>query len=214
MSGYQKSREYQFFTDFYAKAKESEQLPWHHQQPTRFIQPIHEARGKPGVAVDLGCGGGIDAVGMAELGWDVTGLDFMQDAIDFTQARAAEHGVEVKTVLGDVLEWQPGRQFDLIVDSGLMHNMDREKLRHYRARLLEWLAPGGDITIAHWESLGDHDRLYGGPRRITRQQLEDFFAPDLEVIKYDRMHATGIPESSGVGTEMACGFYWLRRPGD
>ena len=57
------------FQAHYAREKGGKPLPWHHAEPNRFLDPITETRDKPGTALDLGCGSGVDSVHLAELGW-------------------------------------------------------------------------------------------------------------------------------------------------
>ena len=47
------------FQAHYAREKGGKPLPWHHAEPNRFLDPITEARDKPGTALDLGCGSGV-----------------------------------------------------------------------------------------------------------------------------------------------------------
>ena len=54
------------FQAHYAREKGGKPLPWHHAEPNRFLDPITETRDKPGTALDLGCGSGVDSVHLAE----------------------------------------------------------------------------------------------------------------------------------------------------
>ncbi len=197
------------FQAHYAREKSGKPLPWHHQEPNRFLDPITETRDKPGTALDLGCGSGVDSVHLAELGWRVTSLDFMQEALDMTLERAREAGVTVEPVHADVTEWDNDTPFDLLLDSGLLHNMSRDKIAGYRGRILRWLQPDGDFALVHWESRSDSDRLRGGARRASRAQIVEFFAPELTEHRFERLEAEGLPER--VGPDLSVGFDWFRR---
>ena len=59
-------------------------LPWAHDEPTLFLRDIVAQRGKPGKALDIGCGAGTDSLYLAGEGWDVTSLDFMPAALEMT----------------------------------------------------------------------------------------------------------------------------------
>jgi len=197
------------FKEHYRKAEAGGKLPWERTEPSRFLESAHQLRDKPGTALDMGCGSGVDSVYLAKLGWQVTGLDFMQEALDMTAKRAREAGVELELVHADVTEWENDARFDLLLDSGLMHNMSRDNLAGYRAKILDWLEPNGDFVLAHWESRTDGDRLRRGARRASRQQLVEYFAPELVAHEVDRLEATGVPER--VGPDLSVGFYWFRR---
>jgi len=197
------------FKAYYKSAGGAEGLPWHRDEPTRFLDAIIASRGKLGSAVDLGCGSGIDAVYLARAGWTVTALDFMPDALEMTRKLAEQAGVDLELVQADVMEWEPGREFDVVVDSGLLHNLSRDHISGYRANILKWLAAEGDFILAHWESRTDSDRLRGGARRVSRKQIIDLFAPELKEHQFERLEATGLPER--VGPDLSVGFYHFRR---
>ncbi|NQV95467.1 MAG: class I SAM-dependent methyltransferase [Sphingomonadales bacterium] len=55
-----------------------------------------------GKALDLGCGSAIWGIRLAKRGWEVTGVDNVQKALDRGQARIGKAGVEIRLVNGDV----------------------------------------------------------------------------------------------------------------
>ena len=211
------------FAKYYDNAEGKEQLAWHHEA-NRFIPFVHESRSEPGTALDLGCGAGTDTVAMAKLGWTVTGLDFMEKAVAMSKEMAEQEGVSVDYHCGNAFDWPEDTQYDFLLDSGLLHNLPREDIVKYKQKLLALLKPDGDLVLAHWESKGDHDRLFAGPRRASKEQIVNLFAPELSsLVKYEsktvRMCKTCEGKTCdnqgqfcrGIGPEMSVGYYWFRR---
>jgi 2-polyprenyl-3-methyl-5-hydroxy-6-metoxy-1,4-benzoquinol methylase len=211
------------FQKIYDNAEGKEQLAWHHKA-NRFIPFVHESRSEPITAIDVGCGAGGDSVAMAKLGWTVTGLDFMEEAIAMSKETAAEEGVSVDYHCANLFDWTEDTQYDVVLDSGLMHNLPREDLVKYKQKLVALLKPDGDLVLAHWQSKGDHDRLYAGPRRASKEQIVNFFAPELSsLVKYDEKNVPFCKTCEGktcdnqgqfcqgIGPLMSVGYYWLRR---
>jgi 2-polyprenyl-3-methyl-5-hydroxy-6-metoxy-1,4-benzoquinol methylase len=211
------------FEKFYADADSKEALPWHHE-PNQFIPLVHESRAEPGTALDLGCGSGVDSVAMAKLGWTVTGIDFMEKAIVMSKQMAEQEGVSVDYQCANVLDWPEDMQYDFLLDSGLLHNLPREEIFKYKQKLLALLNPDGDLVLAHWQSKGDHDRLYAGPRRCSKEQIVELFAPELSTLvkhyeQYVRVCKTCEGKTCknqgqfcrGLGPDMSVGYYWFHR---
>jgi SAM-dependent methyltransferase len=194
----------------YRKANTPEDLPWHRDEPDRFLVEAIDNRGRTGRALDLGCGSGVFSVYMAKRGYEVTGIDLMLRAIEMAKERAGKENVRVEWVLADLLEWGPRLQFDLILDSGCLHSLIGGDRRRYRAQLLTWLAPGGDYILGHFGKRGFLDWRPVGPARRTRREIVDFFAPEVKELKYEQELMTGIPFPIGP-TVQGQGF-WFRRP--
>jgi len=85
--------------------------PWEealHQQPfvaslSKLLDAEERGREKPyGRALDLGTGSGIWAVELAKRGWNVTGVDLVDKALERADHRAREAGVSVRFLKADV----------------------------------------------------------------------------------------------------------------
>ena len=193
----------------YDWAKTWQDLPWAHAEPTLFLAEICQRR-PPGRALDIGCGAGTDSVYLAKRGWDVTALDFMPKALEYTQGRAREAGVSVRTVEADIAEWVPPEPFDLVLDHGLLHNMDAVRYPAYRECVMKAIAEDGDFVLLHW-----HPRYPGqpsgrmGPLRASREEILKFFAPELQERFFAREEFEDLPDLVGGGMSQA--YYWFRR---
>lgn len=196
------------FTATYDWAKTWRDLPWAHDEPTLFLAELC-ARRKPGRALDIGCGAGTDSVYLAQRGWEVTALDFIPKALEFTAARAREAGVSLTTVQADITSWQAGQPYDLVLDHGLLHNLDPAHHAAYRQTVLKALAPDGDFILLHWHPLfpGQGNGKMG-PRRVSREDIKTFFAPELQERFHAREEFEDLPAIAGGGMTQA--YYWFR----
>ncbi|MEE4186101.1 MAG: class I SAM-dependent methyltransferase [Gammaproteobacteria bacterium] len=192
----------------YDWAKSWQDLPWSHDEATLFLAEIC-ARKPAGRALDIGCGAGTDSVFLAQQGWDVTALDFMPKALEFTKQRAAAENVSVTAVEADIAEWEPPHTYDLVLDHGLLHNMDPMRHAAYRACILKALAPRGDFILLHWHPrYPDQPDGKMGPRRVSREDIKTFFAPELQERFFAREEFEDL--TSQVGGGMVQAYYWFR----
>ena len=102
--------------------------PWERRNVAELWRPLFEGplALEPGRALDIGCGSGLDAVHLAGRGWQVTAVDFVDKALARARQRAAEEGVEVQWVQGDVgelerLGLEPG--YSLVYDFGCIQGL-------------------------------------------------------------------------------------------
>jgi SAM-dependent methyltransferase len=96
----------------------------------------------PRRALDLGCGAGRSAVWLAERGWQVTGVDFSETALE----RARGSSRDVDWVLADLREYEPEpAAYDLVLV--LYVHVPAAERGPILARAAGALAPGGTILV-------------------------------------------------------------------
>jgi SAM-dependent methyltransferase len=98
----------------------------------------------------MGCGSGRDAVHLAGRGWQVTAVEFVDKARARAKQRAADEGVEVQWVRGDVgelarLGLESG--YTLLYDFGCIQGLSDSARRGAAAGLTELAAPGARLLF-------------------------------------------------------------------
>jgi len=109
----------------------------------------------PGRALDIGCGEGGDAIWLASQGWQVTGTDLSQVAIDRAAAAGRAAGVDVDWICGDFTAEPPAPgSYDLVAAHYL--SLPKTNIDTTLAVLLDAVAPGGTLLfVAH--AVSDND---------------------------------------------------------
>jgi SAM-dependent methyltransferase len=194
---------------FYRQAEGiPERLPWHRDTPERLLISVVQARQGRGRALDVGCGSGAFSVWLAKQGMEVTGLDLFPEAIAMARALGEKKREKVDFTCGDLFSYAPDRPFDVVVDSGCMHSLVGGSVAAYKRQLLSWLAPGGDYVLGHWGKRHALDWRPIGPRRRSQAEIQQTFAPELEIVEMEVVDSAVPlpfgPVVRGVG-------YWFRR---
>ena len=135
--------------------------PWDVGARDELVSLVESGRIEPCRAIDLGCGTGDNAIYLARKGFDVTGLDYAEAAIEKARARAKDSGVQVSFIVDDLTDLRHvSGAFDFLLDYGVLddlrpaqrepylHNMLR--LTHPGSRYLLW---GFEYPIRWWEKL-------------------------------------------------------------
>lgn len=137
-----------------------------------------------GLALDLGCGSGIWGVELAKRGWQVTGIDIVEKAVERGRDRAREAGVEMRLVQGDVTNLQAadiGSNFRLVLDTGTFHGLTDEQ-RAAVGREVSTIAAADATVLLDVFAPGRRGPL---PRGATRSEVETAFpqwtVTDVEV---------------------------------
>jgi len=146
-------------------------------EPNRFL--VAETAGlTPGRALDLACGEGRNAVWLAQRGWEVTGVDFSDVAVEKARRLAAERGVEAHFFTADLREHLPDpHAFDLVLLFYLQ--VPAETRRSIVRAAASAVAPGGHLLlVAHDSANLEHG--HGGPQEPSVLYAADDVAHDLD----------------------------------
>lgn len=116
----------------------------------------------PGRALDLGAGEGRNAIWLAELGWDVTAVDFSDVAIGKARAIAEARGVRGTWVVEDLLSYHPQPLgFDLVI---LMYiHLQPQEWSRVLKSAAAGVGPGGTLLVIGHDS-ADIAYGVGGPQ--------------------------------------------------
>jgi len=114
--------------------------------PPELIEHLNVS--SPGKALDLGCGTGTNAITMAQLGWDVVGIDISTRAIKAARRKAKSAGLDIVFVQGDVIKLNGIKgPFDLVLDIGCFHILTYRSQKRYIANLQQILHPDGTFLL-------------------------------------------------------------------
>jgi SAM-dependent methyltransferase len=158
-----------FFDDDYLRIYRPQFLPERTEAETRFIA-AELALPERAEVMDLACGFGRHAIGMARLGYRVTGLDFNPRYLEIAAADAAAAGVTVTWRTGDMREIGALKAFDgvysFFTSFGYFEDDDNEKVLAGVARALR---PGGRFLL----DMANRDWILTHPQSRTWTQRED-----------------------------------------
>lgn len=140
----------------------------------------------PGRALDIGCGTGTQAVYLAKRGWQVTGVDIVDRALDVARRRARAEDVGVTCIRGDVSNLtgnglEPG--YTLLYDIGCFHSLSDAARVGYVRGVTALAAPAATLLM-----MGFAPGWRGpAPRGVDREELTRRFegAWDLLQVRPD-----------------------------
>ena len=169
-------------------------------QPNRFL--VAEVSDLPsGRALDLACGEGRNAVWLARLGWQVTGVDFSEVAIAKAREQSRAAGVDVEWVVADLLDYDPAeRAFELVIAFYLqVPASDRARILSAAA---ESVADGGTFLLVGHDSRNIAGG-YGGPQDPAVLYTPEDVVADLPGLEVERAEVVERPVETSDGVRVA-----------
>lgn len=124
--------------------EESKNSFW--QEPARVVIDLKNRldKSKFTEVLDLGCGIGRHALLFAESGFNVTAMDYSQDALNILQQKAAEKGTHVNVIKGSYSEdIFPEESFDLIIAYNVLYHGYRDNFKNAISLIYKYLRPEG-----------------------------------------------------------------------
>lgn len=127
-----------------------------------------------GSVLDVGCGTGDCAIYLAQHGWKVTGVDYVEKPLEKARAKARTADAPVTFARADVTQLSQegiGTGFSLIVDNGCIHNMSGADREAYVREVSSVAAPDARLYIVAFPPGG----RFGVPG-IDHAEMERRFA--------------------------------------
>ena len=156
---------------------------------------VAEAAGLgPGRALDVGCGEGGDVLWLAGQGWQVTGLDWSQVALDRAAEHAAAAGLteRVEWLQEDGDSWQPPHAAYDLVSAHFLHPRAPQR-GPLLARLAAAVVPGGTLLWVGHPYNQERADAWGADRFATASEV----AADLDPAAWEVIVAENRPRQSG-----------------
>jgi len=123
--------------------------------------------------LDVGSGGGTDAIFMAQCGFRVIGIDVSAAALKIAEKRAEKAHVEVDWLRGNVLELPISSEtIDFIIDRGLFHLIENRDRAKYASEIFRVLKNGGQALIRGASGQSPHDQF----NPVTEEAINRYFS--------------------------------------
>lgn len=180
-----------------------ENIPWNISKPPELlVEAVKSGKIQPCKTVDLGCGAGNYAVWLAQQGFDVTGMDISEHAIEIARQLAAKIGVSCRFVVADLLNEisEYHGNFHFAFDWELLHHISPEDRPNYLRNVHGILKPGGKyFSVCFSES----DPDFGGEGKYRKtplgtilyfsseEELRKLFEPLFDVIELNSLEIPG-----------------------
>lgn len=120
--------------------------------------------------LEIGTGSGYLAACLGQLAREVVSIDRHADLVDAAQARLTAQGINNVSVRhAEALDWNPGRNFDVICVTGAVASIP--------ARFVDWLNPNGRMFVVHGQSPVMEAVMV--QRTVNGSRTESLFETDL-----------------------------------
>ena len=169
-------------------------MPWDSGvTPPEIFEILSEM--PPGNALDLGCGTSTVIRDLLKRGWRADGIDFVQAAIDLARDKLQQFPAETYRLFShDVtkLDELPALRlpYDLIIDIGCGHCIDKDAAPGYAKAIAQLLKVGGAFML--YASHPRPDSTVGW----TPQMVERLFTPALNLVWQQQGTDTAIGAAS------------------
>jgi len=155
-----------------------ESLPWELGEPRKVLVDLVESGTvMSSKALDLCCGAGTNPIYLAKKGFEVTGLDISDKAVEFAKKQASKEDAEMFLLVADFLNLPLiSAEFNLVFDFGCFHHVDIEDRNTFIEGVYRVLKFKGTYLLACFS-------YKNGPawNHFTKEQIVELFHNYFEI---------------------------------
>jgi ubiquinone/menaquinone biosynthesis C-methylase UbiE len=142
--------------------------------------------------LDVGCGGGLDTIFLAQCGFSAVGVDLSRKALEIAKAREDKVHVKIDWLLGSVFDLPIESQaIDFVMDRGLFHLIEDVDRPKYSSEMFRVLRSRGCVLIRGASKDTGQERF----NPITDKAIDRFFPKP----NWERSSVVPIPLFSPAG---------------
>lgn len=148
-----------------------EDIPWNIVSPPEILRALVTSNGlRPCKVLELGCGAGNYVIFFAKYGFDASGVDISENAIEMARKSALQAGVTCTFVVADVLGGMSeiNGEFDFVYDWELLHHIFPDDRDGYFRNVGRLLKPGGRYLSV---SFSEKSKQFGGVGKYRKTPL-------------------------------------------
>ena len=152
-------------------------MPWYNEKLDADLEnEVRRRKIKRGRFLDLGTGPGTQAIQLAKMGFDVTGTDLSENAIQKARKLDGKINFMVDDILDSRLE---KNSFDYILDRGCFHVLSNDKWNQYSEKIHDILDENGLFFLKCFSI--KEVKLDYGPYRFSEQDIRNIFGKDFVI---------------------------------
>ena len=159
-----------------------EELPWYFEKLDPDLEKAlkeHEIK-HTGTFLDMGTGPATQAIELARLGFDVTGIDISHTAIKKAIEFAGREKLKIRFIQDDILDSKLSGKFDNILDRGVFHTFEKD-LREKYIGIIGNLMIKGSYYFLKCFSVKELEHTEG-PKRFSPEDIQHYFSKDFEIL--------------------------------
>lgn len=146
-------------------------IPWNIETPPEILRDLMKSKYlSPGKVIELGCGVGNYIRYFSGMGFDATGVDISEKAIDIARELAQKAGVTCEfiaaDVRGDMSEIK--NKYDFVYDWELLHHIYPEDRNKYIENVQKLLKPDGLYMSV---SFSEESEQFGGLAKYRKTPI-------------------------------------------
>jgi 2-polyprenyl-3-methyl-5-hydroxy-6-metoxy-1,4-benzoquinol methylase len=160
-----------------------DKIPWNITHPPKpLVKLVETGKVMPCKAIDLGCGTGNYAIWLAQRGFQMSGIDFSESAIQLASKKALRENVNCKFFVDDLTDnnFNLNTKFEFAYDWEVLHHIFPDERETYFKNIDNILQVGAKYFSVCFSEM-DQDFGGEGKYRTTPMETTLYFSSESEI---------------------------------